>query len=51
MNLDQHVYCTMCRHFELSIDNIPYCCFDNQCEIRNCDDSMPFSDRPCYDPR
>ena len=50
MNLDEHVYCIRCWNFRLWDEQIPYCMYEDKCELRNCEDSMPFSFRPFYEP-
>ncbi len=45
--IEIHVYCTDCEHFRCE-DEHPYCEFEDKCEIRNCEDSMLFQDRPYY---
>ncbi len=42
-----YVYCTNCEHFQCK-DEHPYCRFEDQCEIRNCEDGFLFHDRPHY---
>ncbi|MDF2885567.1 MAG: hypothetical protein K0R54_6141 [Clostridiaceae bacterium] len=45
-----HVYCTNCRHFRLDDEEIPYCPYEEkECDIRDCEDSRPFSERPMYE--
>ena len=48
---DIHVYCTHCKHFRLDDEKIPYCPWENRCDINNCEDSKPFSERPYYEKR
>ena len=45
---DEYVYCTKCKHFRLSDKNIPYCKYENICNINNCEDSLELKDRPYY---
>jgi len=47
--LDEHVYCTQCKWFRLDDEDIPYCPWEDRCEIRNCEDSMQFRDRPYWE--
>jgi len=46
---DTHVYCTQCKWFRLDDEEIPYCFWEDECEIGNCEDSMRFEDRPKYE--
>lgn len=43
-----YVYCTECAHFRLHDEDMPYCEYEDVCEIRNCEDSMELSYRPYY---
>lgn len=45
------VYCTDCEHFRLCDENIPYCIYENQCCIKNCEDSKDIAIRPKYEVR
>ena len=51
MDEDTHVYCTNCKWFRIDDEDIPYCPFENTCDIGNCEDSMSFADRPRYEER
>lgn len=51
MNEDTHVYCTNCKWFRIDDEDIPYCPFEDTCDIGNCEDSMSFADRPRYEER
>lgn len=51
MNKDEHVYCTDCKHFRLDDEYKQYCPFEEECDIWNCEDSKPFSERPKYEKR
>ena len=44
---NEYVYCTNCKHFQIC-DEIAHCSFERLCDIKNCEDSKPFSERPCY---
>lgn len=44
----EQVYCTDCKWFRLDDEEIPYCPFEDKCDINNCEDSRSFLDRPCY---
>ena len=46
---NEHVYCTHCQHFRLDDEEIPYCPYEDECCIDNCEDSMEFWLRPCYE--
>lgn len=43
-----YVYCTNCQHFRLCNEGIPYCMYENICDINNCEDSRPLWNRPMY---
>jgi len=43
-----HVYCTKCKWFKIDDDNIPFCCFSDECDLWDCEDSKPFIFRPKY---
>ena len=51
MDEDTHVYCTNCKWFRIDDKDIPYCPFEDICDIGNCEDSMAFKDRPNYEER
>ena len=51
MNLDEYVYYTNCRYFRLCDENLPYCMYENKCNINDCEDSKPLKERPYYEPR
>ena len=51
MNEDAHVYCTKCKWFRIDDEDIPYCPFENTCDIGNCEDSMAYKYRPNYEER
>jgi len=49
MKPDTHVYCTHCLYFRLDDEDKPYCRYEEkECDIRNCEDSRPYSKRPMY---
>lgn len=50
MDENTHVYCTHCKWFRLDDEYIPYCPFENECDIYDCEDSRQFRDRPHYEP-
>ena len=43
------MYCTHCIYFSLDDKEIPYCIWENKCDINDCNDSRPFSERPHYE--
>lgn len=47
---NEHVYCTDCKWFRLDDEELPYCVYEDTCNINNCEDSRPFKERPQYDP-
>ena len=49
MDEDTHVYCTNCKWFRIDDEDIPYCPFENICDIGNCEDSTPYKYRPHYE--
>ena len=51
MNKDTHVYCTNCKWFRIDDEDIPYCPFEDICDIGNCEDSMAYKYRPNYEER
>lgn len=52
MNPDTYVYCTQCKWFKLDgEDDVPHCKFSSECDIWDCEDSRPFSERPKYEKR
>jgi hypothetical protein len=48
MNDDTHVYCTDCTNFRLCDEEIPYCVFEDKCDINDCEDSKAFIYRPYF---
>lgn len=48
---DIHVYCTHCKHFRLDDEEIPYCPWEDRCDINDCEDSRPYGERPFYEER
>ena len=46
---DEYVYCTNCIYFRLDDEFIPYCLFEDECDIEDCEDSRPITERPRYD--
>ena len=46
---DTHVYCTHCKHFRLDDEDKPYCPFEDECDIWDCEDSKPYEQRPIYE--
>ena len=49
MKYDKHVYCTDCINFRLCDENIPYCMFENDCDINNPEDSVAYSIRKHFE--
>ena len=43
-----HVYCVDCKHFHIIDKDIPYCLFEHECDIRDCEDSRTLLERPHY---
>lgn len=39
---DTPVYCTHCKHFRISIEEVPCCSYEKDCDITDCDDNKPF---------
>ena len=48
MNKDQHVYCAECVEFRICDEGLPYCPYEDKCDIKNPEDSRPLRERPCY---
>ena len=49
MNDDNaHVCCTNCLYFRLCDEQLPYCMYENKCNINNYKDSMHIQKRPHY---
>lgn len=48
MDKNTHVYCVDCKHFRMDDEYKPYCPYEPECDIWNCEDSKPFSERPYY---
>ena len=54
MNSNTHVYCTNCKYFKLAEDKIyggyvGVCPKELDCNIFDCEDSVPFKERPMYE--
>ena len=49
MKSTEYVYCTNCKHFRLDDEDTPYCPFEDECDIWDCEDSRRFAERPCYE--
>lgn len=45
---NEHVYCTDCYYFRLCDENLPYCMYEDKCNINNCEDSKSREERPHY---
>ncbi|WP_279146686.1 MULTISPECIES: hypothetical protein [Clostridium] len=48
MDENTYVYCTHCLYFRLDDEELPYCPYEDNCNINDCEDSMIFKDRPHY---
>lgn len=48
-NEDDHVYCTCCKWFKIGDEDIPYCPYESECNIWDCEDSKPYKERPKYE--
>ena len=48
VNKNIHVYCTNCAEFRLDDEGIPYCPYEDKCDIWDCEDSKPLKQRPYY---
>jgi hypothetical protein len=51
MKPDKHVYCTDCKHFRLCDENIPYCIYEDKCDINNPEDSISYICRSYFELR
>ena len=49
LDKNTHVYCTHCAYFRLDEEEIPYCFFENECNLDDCEDSRPYEERPKYE--
>jgi hypothetical protein len=47
-HFERHVYCTRCKWFRLDDEEIPYCPYEEECNIWDCEDSKPYRERPKY---
>ena len=45
---DEYVYCTDCVYFRLDDEFTPYCLFEDECDIEDCEDSRHITERPKY---
>ena len=45
---DEYVYCTDCYYFNVWDEHIPYCIYEDKCNINDCDDSKSKTERPYY---
>lgn len=56
MDKNEYVYCTLCKNFRVKrvFDEedslVPTCPYEKECDIYDCDDSMPYKNRPHYEP-
>jgi len=46
--MDKYVNCTNCKFFRLCDEGLPYCCYENDCNINDCEDSKTLKERPFY---
>lgn len=46
----EYVYCTECKYFRLDDEYIPYCLFEDKCDIWFYEDGRPLEKRPYYEP-
>lgn len=49
MDKNEYVYCTNCLNFRLCDEGLPYCFYENKCDINGFDYSKSFSERPYYE--
>ena len=49
MELTDYVYCTYCKHLRFDDKDIPYCPFEDECDVWDCEDSRRFAERPKYE--
>lgn len=45
---NKQVYCTDCEYFRLDDEYLPYCPFDDKCDICDCEDSKDINRRLHY---
>lgn len=51
MDLNEHVYCTLCQNFGCKTEDgeyILFCPHSDDCDFYDTEDSKPFKDRPFY---
>lgn len=46
----EHVYCTCCRHFNVTQEEGPDCNHKDICDLYDSEDSKPYKERPYYEP-
>ena len=46
---NEDVCCMDCIYFRLDDEFIPYCLFEDECDIEDCEDSKPITERPKFD--
>jgi len=51
LDKNTHVYCTHCKWFRLDEEEIPYCFFENECDINNPKSDLTYDKRPKYEKR
>ena len=47
-DINLHVYCTDCIHLHLTQEDVPYCPFEDKCDIEDFEDSKDVVKRPHY---
>lgn len=45
----EYVYCTNCKWFNITEDDVPTCKYEIECDICDPEDSRPYKDRPRYE--
>ncbi|MDD4188453.1 MAG: hypothetical protein PHX04_06870 [Bacilli bacterium] len=45
----EYVYCTDCKWFRTDDEELPYCPYEDECNIWGCEDSKQFKYRPHYE--
>lgn len=44
----EQVYCVKCKFFRLCDERKPYCIYENECDINDCEDSESIKIRKYY---
>ncbi|CAB1251615.1 protein of unknown function [Ruminococcaceae bacterium BL-6] len=50
MKSTDYVYCTHCKNFRIDDEDKPYCPYEDECDIWDCEDSRRYAERPKYKP-